>query len=423
MRLLNPTSFRVRHTRFQSLRNRNFRIYFIGQAVSATGTWMQKIAQAWLVLELTDSGVMLGVAVALQQLPTLLITPWAGALADRSDKRKLIMIAEGVAGALALLLAILTVTNRVELWMVLVLALGLGLADAFDRPARKSFVIEMVEDDQVTNAITLSAVVMNAARTVGPAIAGILIASVGLSTSFFINAASYLAVVGGLAIMREGDLVRSIPTARVGGQVREGLSYVAKTPTLVGPIVLMAIAGLFAFEWNVTLPLLARDAFSDDPQTFGLLFSAIGVGAVIGGIGLASMLEARLKLMLAASFTFGSLMFLVAGAPNLILALVALVFLGAASITFKTQVQSIAQLRAAPNMRGRVAAIATVATAGTSPIGAPLIGWIGETYGARSTFVVGGVATILAAAWTARYLSRRGALADEAESRTLTGIP
>jgi MFS family permease len=412
----------VSRARFRSLRNRNFRLYFLGQTVSATGTWMQKVAQAWLVLELTGSGVLLGVAAALQQLPTLVVGPWGGLLADRVDKRKLIIVVEAIAGVLALVLGVLTVTGVVELWMVLVLALALGVTDAFDRPARKSFVIEMVEDDEVTNAITLSAVVMNAARTVGPAIAGVLIAGVGLSTSFFINAGSYLAVVTGLAMMRPRELTGKAPAERRPRQIREGLRYVAKTPALAGPIVLMTIAGLLAFEWNVTLPLLARDVFGDDPQTFGFLFSAVGVGAVIGGIGIASTMPARLRLMLAAAFTFGVLMFFVAAAPSLPFALIALVFLGAASITFKTQMQAIGQLRSAPSMRGRVAALATVATAGTTPVGGPLIGWIGETYGARTTFAVGGVGTLLAVVAVHRYLTRRGALADDAHLPALTGI-
>jgi MFS family permease len=397
---------------FRSLRNRNFRLYFIGQSVSATGTWMQKIGQAWLVLELSDSGTLLGIAAALQQLPTLLIGPWGGLVADRVDKRKLIIVVESIAGVLAAILGVLTVTGVVEMWMVFVLAIALGITDAFDRPARKSFVVEMVEDDEVTNAITLSAVVMNAARTVGPAIAGILIAQVGLAMSFFINAGSYAAVVAGLALMRGAELLQRPPAERRPGQVREGLRYAARTPALAGPLLLMLAAGLVALEWNVTLPLLARDAFGDDPQTFGLLFSAVGIGAVIGGIGVAGILPARMRVLLGSAFTFGVLMFLVGVAPSLPTALLVLVLVGGASITFKTQTQAIAQLRSLPHMRGRVAALATVATAGTTPVGGPFIGWVGETYGARSTFVIGSVGTIVAAIAATRYLKRRGELAD-----------
>jgi MFS family permease len=393
---------------FQSLQNRNFRLFFVGQTISASGTWMQKIGQAWLVLELTDSGTLLGVAAALQHLPTLIAGPWGGLISDRVDKRKLIILVESIAGLLALVLAVLTLTEVVELWMVLLLALGLGITDAFDRPARRSFVLEMVSEEHVTNAITLSAVVANAARAIGPAIAGILIAEVGIATTFFINAASYAAVVIGLLLMRDAELRREKPVARERGQVREGILYAARSPALAGPIALMMIASLVAFEWNVTLPLLARDAFGADPQIFGLLFSAVGLGAVVGGLGFASILPATNKVLLVAATAFGGFLLIISVTPSLQFALVVLFFVGASSITFKAQTNALAQLRSNTQMRGRVAALVSVATAGMTPIGGPLIGWIGDTYGARTTFVVGGASTILAALIIFRYLRRHG---------------
>lgn len=393
---------------FRSLSNHNFRLFFAGQAISASGTWMQKIGQAWLVLELGGSGTMLGVAAALQHLPTLLMGPWGGLVADRIPKRGLIVVTQIVAGALALVLGVLTVTGVVELWMVLVLALLLGAADAFDRPARKAFVMEMVGPDHITNAIALSSVVMNAARTVGPAIAGVLIASIGLAASFFVNALSYVAVIIGLLLMRLGELLPPEPARRERGQIRAGLRHVRETPELLGPLVLMATAGIVAYEWIVTLPLLARDAFGGDAQTFGLLFSATGIGAVVGGLAVASSLPASSRALVTSALAFSGLLVVVSLAPSLTVALVVLVLLGGASITFKAQTNSLVQLRSSPQMRGRVTALLTVAIAGTTPIGGPLLGWFGGRFGARVAIGLGGLVTALAALLTMRYL--QGAL-------------
>jgi DNA-binding MarR family transcriptional regulator/MFS family permease len=391
---------------FRSLSNRNFRLYFAGDSISSTGTWMQKIGQAWLVLELGGSGTLLGVAAALQHLPTLLVGLWGGLIADRIPKRPLLIVTQCVSGLLALALGVLTATGFVELWMVLMLALLLGVTDAFDRPARKALAMDMVGPDHLTNAITLTSVVGNAARIVGPAIAGVLIASVGLAASFFVNAASYVAVVISLLLMRARELLPAEPTMRERGQIRAGLRHVRQTPELLAPLVLMAVAGIVAYQWLVTLPLLARDAFGGDAQTLGLLFSATGAGAVVGGLAVASFLQATPRALVTSALLFSGLLLLVALAPNLTFALVVLVLLGGASITFKALAQSIVQLRSDPQMRGRVTALLAVATAGTIPLGGPLLGWIGGRFGARTPIGLGAIVTAVATVVMIRYLRR-----------------
>ena len=407
---------------FRSLSNRNFRLFFTGQSISASGTWMQKVGQAWLVLELGGSGTLLGVVAALQHLPTLLVGVWGGLIADRTPKRPILVVTQSVSGLFALALGVLTATGVIELWMVLMLALLLGVADAFDRPARKAFVMDMVGPEHVTNAITLSSVFMNAGKTVGPAIAGVLIVNIGLAATFFVNALSYVAVVIGLLLMRAGELLPAEPAMRERGQIRAGLRHVRQTPELLAPLVLMAVAGIIAYEWLVTLPLLARDAFGGDAQTFGLLFSAIGAGAVVGGLAVASSLEASLRALVTSALLFSGLLLAVALAPNLTFALVVLVLLGGASITFKALTNSIVQLRSDPQMRGRVNALLTVAVAGTAPIGGPLLGWIGGRFGARTAIGLGAIVTAVATAVTIRYL-RRTLRSGDFAARVLGTVP
>lgn len=396
---------RVRET-FRSLRWRNYRLYFVGHAISVTGEWMQRIGQAWLVLELTDSATLLGLTAGLQQLPTLLLGIWGGLLADRMDKRTLLAWSQALAGAFALILAMLVVTDTVRLWMVLVLAFALGSTTALERPAKHTFVTEMVPADDVANAVTLNSIVFNAAKAVGPAIAGVLIAAVGLSAAFFANAFSYMGALVALLLMRRGDLYAASVAVRARGQVREGLSYVRRTPVLAGTLLLMAVSGTLAYEWAVTLPLLARDAFDGGAQVYGLMFSAMGIGAVLGGLVVASSLRATVRTLVTTALVFGALMFVTAGAPTLILALIALTALGGASIAFRSTATSLLQLESEPALRGRVMSILTVAMAGSTPIGGPLAGWIAEVAGPRAAFALGGGATVAAAVWMVRFARR-----------------
>lgn len=391
---------------FQALRIRNYRLYFTGQTVSLIGTWMQRVGQSWLVLELTGSGTLIGVTAALQFLPLLLAGPWGGLIADRVDKRRLLLVTQSVKGLLALVLALLTGTGLVQLWMVLVLAFALGMVAAIDAPSRHSFVLEMVGVDVVRNAVTLNSVLVNGARVIGPAVAGVLIAHVGFTATFATNAASYFAVVFALWAMRDGELQRAEPTRRGPGQLREGLRYVWRTPALRAPLLLMAVVGMLAYEFQVILPLQARFTFGGDAQTFGIMNSAMGVGAVVGGLATAGARPPSPDALLRAALMFGGAILATAAAPTFAWELVALLATGAASITFIATANSLLQLGAAPAMRGRVMALWSVAFMGTTPIGGPLIGWVGETVGPRFGLALGGVATILAALAAYFYLRR-----------------
>lgn len=381
---------------FASLRHRNFRYYFIGQAVSVTGEWMQRIGQAWLVLELTDSPTLLGLTAALQHLPIMLIGPWGGLAADRIDKRRLMIWTHTIAGVLAAGLGLLVATERVRLWMVLAFAVAFGAASAFDRPARQALVSEMVPPAQLGNAVTLYSIVFNSGKAVGPALAGVLIATAGLAWSFLVNAASYVAVLVALLVVRQAELNAPAQVVPARGQLREAAVYVLRTPSLAGPLFLMAVAGTLAYEWTVTLPLLARYTFGGDAQTYGTMLSAMGIGAVGGGLVLAGWLSPTLPVFFGTAWAFGGLLLLTAASPRLGGVIVVLVGLGAASLALRATATAMLQLNAAPEMRGRVMALLSMALMGSSPLGAPLLGWIGEAAGARAALALGGVGTLLA---------------------------
>jgi len=406
---------------FISLRNRNYRLYFIGQVISVSGTWMQGVAQAWLVLRLSGSGTLLGLVTALQFLPILVAGPWAGVIADRVDKRRLLLATQSVAGILALTLGLLTVTGAVRLWMVFVLALAFGCVVALDNPTRQSFVLEMVGSTDLSNAVTLNSVVVNAARIVGPAIAGVLIAGFSLAACFFINAASYLAVLTALYRMRPDDLLRADRAPRGKGQLREGLRYVRANPELRVPLVVMAVVGTLAYEFQVILPLLARFTFAGDAGVYGAMSSMMGVGAVIGGLATARRSNPTTTTLMRAALVFGFVILGVAVAPTLPVALIALVLTGAASIVFMATANATLQLRAAPEMRGRVMALWAVAFLGTTPIGGPIIGWIGERFGPRWGLGLGAVATMSAGLWAAHALRPRAVPAPPASIAAQSG--
>lgn len=382
---------------FRSLRGRNFRLYASGQALSLIGTWMQRLGQEWLVLELTGSGSWLGIVAALQFLPLLVIGPWGGLLADRVDKRRLLLVTQTAAGLLAAILGAITLAGAVRLWMVLVLALALGVVTALDNPARQAFVVEMVGQDDVANAVTLNSVMINAARAIGPAIAGVMIATTGMAPTFLFNAASYALVVAALIAMDPARLQRGDPTVRGPGQLREGFRHVARTPALRTPLLLMVVAGMLAYEFTVTLPLLARYAFHGDAQTLGVLNSALGLGAVAGGLITAGRETPTDRSVTIAAVAFGGLLLVTSAAPTLWLAAAALVVTGALSITFLASANALLQLRAPAHYRGRVMALWGIALLGTTPIGAPIVGWLGEVAGARWSLAVGGAATVLVA--------------------------
>jgi MFS family permease len=393
---------------FAALANPNYRRWYAGQGISLVGTWMQTIAQGWLVYTLSGSGTELGLVVALQMLPVLIFAPYAGVIADRVDKRRLIIAVQAVMGVLALILGVLTVTGAVRLWHVFVLAAALGVATAFDNPARQSFVMELVGTEHVRNAVTLNSVLVNAARAVGPAMAGILIATVGVSVCFLVNAGTYTAVIASLLLLDRSALRPSVPAPRSRGQLREGLRYVAGTPALAVPLAMMAVIGGLAYEFQVVLPIVARETFGGGAEVYGFMTAAMGAGAVMGGLVIAGSGRTGTRAVILASVGFGVAILLAAAAPTLPIELIALTVVGAASVTFLAVGNSTLQLASRPDMRGRVMSLWAVAFLGTTPIGGPIAGYVAENAGGRAGLLLGGVACIVAAATAASFLSQRG---------------
>ncbi len=406
------------HRTFHALgHSRNFRLFFAGQAVSVTGTWMQMVATAWLVLRLTGSGVALGIETALAFGPVLVLGAWGGSLADRYDKRRLLMLAQASSAVLALGLFTIVAGDVARLWMVYALALGQGIVTAVEQPTRHSFFAEMVRPGDLANAISLNSAVMTGTRIVGPAVAGAMIAGAGMEWCFLLNAVSFLGVIVALRAMRTVEL-RPHRAEREGRAIREGLRYVWRTPELRRPLVLMAALYLFSFNYSVLVPLFAERTLGGDAGTLGTLLSVMGGGSLAGALALAGRggpSERRLSL---AAVAVGIVTVLVALAPTLDTAIVAMVPLGFSSIVFMTTANSTLQLSARPEMRGRVMALYGMVFLGSTPIGGPISGWIGEHLGARAGLALGGAVAIVTGAVGLWQLSRRaGADAIELDAR------
>jgi len=382
---------------FAALAIPNYRRYMAGQSISLIGTWMQMVAQSWLVLTLTHSATTLGVIVALQTLPVLLLGPYGGVIADRVDKRRLMVILQMAMGVQALVLGVLAITGAVRLWEIGALALLLGLNNAFEAPARQSFMLEMVGSESLRNAVSLNSVLVNVARIVGPAVAGVLIATVGEGPCFLFNAASFVAVVFSLSTLDRSAISPSPPSGREPGQVREGLRYVRRTPELGVPLLMMALVGALAYEFQVTLPVMASQGLHVGASGFGFMTAAMGVGAVIGGLFVATKGRTGLPTLVASATAFGVLLLLAGAASSLPVELVALALVGGASISFMSTGNSTLQLTAAPSMRGRVMSLWFVAFQGSTPIGGPIIGWVMANAGARAGMGVGGVSCLVVA--------------------------
>jgi MFS family permease len=395
---------------FASLDNTNYRRFFVGQAVSLVGTWMQSVAQAWLVLQLTHSATWLGLAVALQFLPILLLGPYGGVVVDRVDKRRLLIGTQLAAAAQALALGLLTVNGHVTLAWVLALSLGLGLVNVLDNPARQAFVREMVTGEQVRNAVSLNSVLVNVARAVGPAVAGVLIASVGVGPCFLVNAVSFAAVIVAYLTMHRSKLAQPEPVQRAPGQLREGLRYVRHTPNLLVPLLMMALVGTLTYEFQVVLPALVTDTFNGDARDYGLITAAMGVGAVVGGLVSAGRSVTGIAPMVASAVVFGVTDLLTALTPTLLLAAASLVAVGAASVWFLSTGNATLQISSAPAMRGRVMALWAVAFLGSTPVGGPIVGWIAQHAGPRWALGVGAAAALVAAGMGAWVLRRHPAV-------------
>ncbi len=367
---------------------------------------MQKLAQAWLVLELTNSGVLLGITAACQQVPTLLFTTQGGVLADRFDTRKILVWTSIAAAIPAALLGILVITDHVAIWMVMAAALFQGCADALDKPARLTIVNALVDEKHLTNAVTLNSVIQNSGKVAGPAVAGILIGTVGLAPAFLTNAASYLPVIAALIAIRARTPGHSSWSDDRRHQLKKTLGYVGSHAAIAATLMLMTVAGLLAYNWSVLLPLLVHTTFEGDAQDVGFAFTAMGLGAIVGGLAVAGSLNATSRALVGTGLVFAALTLVLAISPTLSVVYITLFVLGGASVAFRATATSLLQLRSDPAMRGRVISLLVLATAGTTPVGGPIIGWICEIASPRIACVVAAAGTGVAALATAIYLAR-----------------
>jgi MFS family permease len=391
---------------FRSLRVRNFRLFFIGQLVSQAGTWMQSVAIIWVVLQLTDDGVALGLVTAAQFLPVLLLGAWAGVVADRVDRHRFMIATQCAFAAVAVGFTVLTFSERESLLLIYVLSLAFGVVTALDNPARRSLVVELVSERDVPNAVGLNSALMTGARVVGPAVAGVLITTSGPRWCFLLNALTYAAVLGALLRIDRRKLRTPPRVARARGQLREGFRYVWRTPELRLPLVLLTVIGTLAFEFQVTLPLLAERTFRGDAGTFTMLYSAMSAGSVAGALWIARRTDADTRFLARSAMAMAASMGLLAVAPNEWFGLAAVVPVGVSSIFLISGSNAVIQLRADPSMRGRALALTAVVFLGSTPIGGPIAGAVSEHLGPRAGIAMGAVATALAAAWTFRALGR-----------------
>ncbi len=388
----------------RSLKHPNYRRFLSGHAISVVGTWMQRVAQDWLVLELTGSAVALGTTLTLQFLPVLLLGVWGGVLADRFDRWRLIVLTQIASGVLAGILAVATLTGGATLGLVYVLAVALGLVTVVDSPARQAFVTDLVPPADYVNAQALNATIHNTGRLVGPAVAGLVIASAGVGAAFAINALSFLAVLAGLARIDRSRLHRTGQRAQGKGQARAGLRYAWRHPELRACLVLVAVAGVFSQNYRVILPITASEVLAGDAATYGYLTAALGFGAVLGSVAAAGRETVDGRGLLLWTAALGVTNLLAALVGGLAVALCALAAMGVANILFNTIARTLLQLRADPEMQGRVISLHGILFLGTTPIGAPLTGWVCEVRGPAWGFVLAGVAPLLAAAAVARPL-------------------
>jgi MFS family permease len=393
---------------FRALRIRNYRVYATGSVVSNTGTWMQRVAQDWLVLQLSGgSGVALGITTGLQFLPMLLLGPWGGMLADRYSKRRLLILTQAFMGSVAVVLGLLDVTNLVQVWHVYVLALLLGVGTAVDNPARQSFVGEMVGADDLPNAVGLNSASFNLGRVVGPALAGFLIVLVGTGWVFLINALSFGAVIFALTRMRVVDLTPAPRADRGRGQVREGVRYVWRRPDLLMIMIVAFFVATFGLNFQLTTALMATQVFDKGAGEFGVLGSIMAVGSLTGALLAARRGRPRLRLLILSAVAFGLVEVAAGLMPTYLLFAASLVPVGLTALTFITAANSTIQLSVDPAMRGRVTALYMVVFFGGTPLGAPLVGAVAEAFGPRWSLILGGLISAAAAMIGGLVLARR----------------
>ncbi|MGB3370768.1 MAG: MFS transporter [Rhodococcus sp. (in: high G+C Gram-positive bacteria)] len=397
---------------FAALHTRNYRLWASGQIVSLIGTWMQRVAQDWLVLTLSGgNGFAVGIVMALQFGPTLILSVWGGVLADRYDKRKLLMITQVFAAVCGLVLGVLDVGNVVELWHVYVIAFILGCSSAIDAPVRQSFTIEMVGQKTLANAIALNSMTFNMARIIGPAISGVLITFVGTGWVFLINAVSFAAVFAALVAMRAKDLYAVERAPRAKGQVRAGFAYVWGRPDLRVMLATIFMVSTFGLNFPLSLAVLARNTFGSGADAYGLLSTTLAVGTLLGAtLAARRATPPRLRLFIGAVLAFGVFELLVGLMPNYILVALLLIPTGALNLTFSTSAMNILQMSVPSDMRGRVMGIYMLCFLGGTPIGSPVLGWLADVVDPRAPLVVGGVVSVASGLFAAVYLLRHNNL-------------
>lgn len=395
---------------FSSLKIRNYRLFFIGQVVSNTGTWMQRIAQDWLVLSLTGSSAAVGITTALQFLPMLLFGLYGGVLVDRLPKRPTLLVTQSSMALSGLALAALTLTGHVQVWHVYLAAFAVGLATVVDNPARQSFVSEMVGPEQLQNAVSLNSANFQSARLIGPAVAGLMITGVGTGWAFLANGLSFAAPIAGLLLMRARELHSVQRAPRGKGQLREGLQYVAGRPELIWPIVLVGFIGTFGFNFPVWLSAYAEHVFHAGAGGYSLFNTLMAVGSLCGALLAARRGTARLRILTAAALAFGTLEIVAALAPSYWLFALLMVPIGIFGLTVNVTANTAVQMATDPAMRGRVMALFMMVFMGGTPLGAPVVGWITDTYGARVGFALGGIVSAVAAGTIGLILTRIGGL-------------
>ncbi|GGN59686.1 MFS transporter [Streptomyces kronopolitis] len=395
---------------FSSLRIRNYRLFATGQMVSNTGTWMQRIAQDWLVLSLTGSSAAVGITTALQFLPMLLFGLYGGVIADRFAKRTLLFLTQSAMGLTGLALAVLTLSGQVQVWHVYLVAFALGMVTVVDNPCRQAFVSEMVGQDELRNAVSLNSANFQSARLVGPAVAGVLITAFGSGWAFLFNGLSFIAPIAGLLMMRTSELHEVVRVPRSKGQLREGLRYVSGRPDLIWPIVLVGFIGTFGFNFPIWLTAFAHHVYHQGAGTYSLFNGLMAAGSLIGALLAARRARSRLRLLVGAALVFGALEIAAALAPSFWVFAALLAPIGMVGLTINVTANSSIQMATDPLMRGRVMSLFMMVFVGGTPLGAPIVGWVTDTFGARTGFVAGGAISMGAAVVIGLILARVGGL-------------
>ncbi len=417
---------------FGSLSVYNYRLFWFGQLISLSGTWMQTTAQAWLVLQLTNSPVALGTVTLLQFLPITLLTLFGGVFADRLPKRGVLLATQSAATVQAFLLAVLVMSGRIQLWQIYILALLLGVINAFDNPTRQAFVSELVGKDRLQNAVALNSSLFNTARVIGPALAGIVITVIGIGPAFLLNAISFLPVIGGLLLMRLADLhqVDRPPQRRVFVQLWEGIRYAVQTPRVFLVLLTMAVVGTFGYNYTTILPLLAKYVLHAGAEGLGILTSAVGIGSLVAALAFASATRTSLRVLLGAAFVFSVLLMLVGISRWLPITLILLTLMGVSGIIYTASSNTSLQLHSPAELRGRVMSLYFLLFAGSTPIGGFLVGVFSARIGVQPTIVLLGIACMLGVAAAIAYAlrmrpsSRRPSATEEAEEpRPLVAPP